>query len=56
MHACFGMSLTEASMCDPQQRLLMQVSWESMQSTVCKSSGMGVYVGIEHMEYNGLMK
>ena len=64
--ACFGMSLTEASMCDPQQRLLMQVSWESMQScmlnhvesseSVHLREKMGVYVGIEHMEYNGLMK
>ena len=64
--ACFGMSLTEASMCDPQQRLLMQVSWESMQSCMLNHvessesihlrEKMGVYVGIEHMEYNGLMK
>ena len=64
--ACFGMSVTEASLCDPQQRLLLQVSWETMQSSLlcdAKDSGnahqrekMGVYVGIEHMEYNGLMK
>ncbi|QDZ22813.1 polyketide synthase [Chloropicon primus] len=65
--ACFGMSVTEASLCDPQQRLLLQVSWESMQSCVLNDAQdssniqrrrekMGVYVGIEHMEYNGLMK
>ena len=64
--ACFGMSVTEASLCDPQQRLLLQVSWESMQSSVLDGAQdsysaqlrqkMGVYVGIEHMEYNGLMK
>ena len=64
--ACFGMSVTEASLCDPQQRMLLQVSWESMQSCMLNHvqtsqsaqlrEKMGVYVGIEHMEYNGLMK
>merc|ERR1739848_978441 len=66
MGACLGMSITEASLCDPQQRLLLQVSWESMQSCMLNDTQesnnarlremMGVYVGIEHMEYNGLMK
>ena len=56
--ACFGMSVTEASLCDPQQRMLLQVSWESMQSSMLNGvddvsnaqlrSKMGVYVGIEH--------
>merc|ERR1739848_233975 len=51
---------------DPQQRMLLQVSWESMQSCMLNHvqtsqsaqlrEKMGVYVGIEHMEYNGLMK
>ena len=39
---------------DPQQRLLLEVSWELLHPTQAPAGEVGVYVGIQQMEYGGL--
>jgi acyl transferase domain-containing protein len=69
--ALFGITGAEAELMDPQQRLLMEVTWEVVQhsslaasSTSSSAAGgaspsappeTGVYVGIQQMEYGGLV-
>lgn len=61
--ALFGISAPEAELMDSQQRLLMEASWELLRdnftATTCPdgtpvSERMGVYVGMQQMEYGGL--
>ena len=54
----FAITGAEADLMDPQQRQLLEVSWEALQTynkydTAC-SPDTGVYVGIQQMEYGSL--
>lgn len=53
----FGISPREAKQMDPQQRIMLQVVWESLENSgICPSSlagkSVGVYVGTSATEYN----
>jgi acyl transferase domain-containing protein/7-keto-8-aminopelargonate synthetase-like enzyme/acyl carrier protein len=55
----FGISPREAAVLDPQQRLLMEVTWEALENAGMKpgslhNSATGVYVGITTSEYEKL--
>jgi len=52
----FGISAKEAEMMDPQQRMLMELSWEAFESAGIKPSSVsgsatGVFVGFTHSDY-----
>ncbi len=53
---CFGMSLDEARWLDPQQRLLMEVSWEALERagqdfSKIKGSNTGIFLGMCNQDY-----
>lgn len=51
----FGITTTEADLMDPQQRMLLDVSYQALDSTKFDlGPATGVYVGIQQMEYGGL--
>ncbi|PWQ99246.1 type I polyketide synthase [Leucothrix arctica] len=55
----FGISPREAAVLDPQQRLLMEVSWEAIENagivpSSLHNSATGVYIGITTSEYEKL--
>jgi myxalamid-type polyketide synthase MxaB len=55
----FGISPREAAVLDPQQRLLMEVSWQALENagivpSSLHNSSTGVYVGITTSEYEKL--
>src|SRR5205823_342599 len=56
----FGISVREASVIDPQQRLLMEVSWEAIERAGyapdrLTGSMTGVFVGISSWDYANLL-
>jgi acyl transferase domain-containing protein/NADPH:quinone reductase-like Zn-dependent oxidoreductase/acyl carrier protein/NADP-dependent 3-hydroxy acid dehydrogenase YdfG len=58
--AFFGISPREAAQIDPQQRLLMQVTWEAIESAGLSSTDLagtrtGVYVGASALDYHQQM-
>ena len=54
--AIFGISPREAQQMDPQQRILLQLTWEALEDAGMRPSsiageGVGVYVGASQTEY-----
>ncbi|MEN3032224.1 type I polyketide synthase [Chromobacterium amazonense] len=52
----FGISAREAAMLDPQQRMLLEVTWEAveragMTAAELKGSATGVFAGVMHQDY-----
>lgn len=52
----FGISAREATMLDPQQRILLEVVWEAVErsgipASALKGSATGVFVGVMHQDY-----
>ncbi|MCU7933260.1 MAG: SDR family NAD(P)-dependent oxidoreductase [Candidatus Thiodiazotropha sp. (ex Dulcina madagascariensis)] len=57
----FRVSPKEAELMDPQQRMLLELSWEVMEDAGYKPTGLqgsetGVYVGACHFEYRKLLE
>lgn len=55
--AFFGISPREAAQIDPQQRILLELSWEALEDAGIKPSSMrgkkcGVYIGIASADYS----
>jgi len=53
----FGISPREASMMDPQQRMLLEMSWEALENSgikpsTIKGSPCGVFIGIASADYS----
>ncbi len=56
----FGIAPREAESMDPQQRLMLEVAWEALESAgrpapTLAGSRTGVFVGIAHSDYNRLL-
>jgi phthiocerol/phenolphthiocerol synthesis type-I polyketide synthase C len=54
--AFFGISPREAAQMDPQQRMLMQLSWEALEdaglkASCLKGSNCGVFIGLSSFDY-----
>ncbi|NBF05666.1 SDR family NAD(P)-dependent oxidoreductase [Pseudomonas sp. Fl5BN2] len=52
----FGISAREATMLDPQQRILLEVVWEAVErsgipASALKGTATGVFVGVMHQDY-----
>ena len=59
--AFFGVGPSEALAMDPQQRLMLELSWEALERagidpTVLRGSATGVFAGVIHDSYGGLME
>ena len=57
----FGISPIEAQLMDPQQRMLLETSWQALEDAgidpdCLKGSNAGVYAGVASSEYRDLMK
>ncbi|MCA1186209.1 acyltransferase domain-containing protein [Saccharopolyspora sp. 6T] len=58
--AFFGLSPAEAAHMDPQQRLMLELSWESLEDAGIPPDGLrgsstGVYAGVMWSEYAGML-
>ena len=59
--AFFGVGPSEALAMDPQQRFMLELSWEALERagidpTVLRGSATGVFAGVIHDSYGGLME
>ena len=56
----FRISPIEAQLLDPQQRMMLEVSWHALEDAgldpdLLRGSRAGMYAGISHIEYRGLI-
>lgn len=58
--AFFGISTREASFMDPQQRMVLEVTWEALEHAGVAATGLagsntGVFIGVSNYDYNRLL-